>query len=157
MSSFGEFLIWLVMAIGIVGAAIPVLPGLWLTWLAGFAWASFDGGGTTRWTLFALMTVFFAVGTYASVALPAAQVAGRRTLSVAAVCGIVGFLVVPVIGLPLGFALGTFVMSVAGGASVPSAVQTTIASVRALGTSVIVQVWCGIGIASMFLLGLLLT
>lgn len=160
MSAFAEFLLWLAMAVGIVGAIVPVLPGIWLTWLAGFAWASFDGGGHTRWTLFAVMTAFFAIAVYASFALPASQVTGRqtkRTLSVAAVLGVIGFFVIPIIGLPLGFGAGVFGMSVAGGASVSEAAAATIATLRAFGASVVVQVGCGMGIAAMFLVGLILT
>jgi uncharacterized protein YqgC (DUF456 family) len=76
---------------------------------------------------------------------------------VATLCAIAGFFLLPVIGLPVGFALGTFAMTVASGVEVSDATRITVASLRAFGVSVIVQVVCGLGIAAMLALGLILT
>ena len=58
MNAWGELLVAVVMAVGMIGLFVPAMPGLWLVWGAGLAWAWLDGGGGTRWAALAAMTVF---------------------------------------------------------------------------------------------------
>ena len=64
------------LVVGLVGLVVPVLPGLALMWAAVGVWALLDGGGTWRWTTFAVVTVLAAVGTVAALAMTGRQ-AGR--------------------------------------------------------------------------------
>ena len=101
----------LVILVGIVGIVLPVLPGLLLIAAALVGWAAYVGG-TVAWTVALLGVLVLGLG-----ALVKYLIAGRhlrskgvpnRTLVVGGLLGIVGFFVVPVIGLPLGFVLGTY-------------------------------------------------
>ena len=99
-------LVALVMAVGVVGVLVPLLPGLALVWAAGLVWVLGDGGGVVRWTVLVLMTVLLVAGAAAKWVLPARSVrdagAPRSTLLVGAVGAVVGFFVIPVVGLVIG-------------------------------------------------------
>lgn len=159
MSPWGELLIAFLMAVGIVGIIVPVLPGLVLVWLSGLGWAWLDGGGSTRWSVFAAMTVFFAAGAWASFILPAAQTrhAPPKTLTVAALLGVAGFFLVPVVGGPIGFAIGVWIMNIVGGATSLEAYRMTVATVRAFGWVVAAQLGCAVAITISWIVGLMLT
>ena len=112
MSALGVVLVALVIAIGLVGIIVPVLPGGLLVVAAIAVWA-FVEKNTVGWvTLGIAATVFLAAEvikyTWPVKRMRAAEV--RTPILVAgALCGIVGFFVIPVIGLPLGFVLGVYV------------------------------------------------
>lgn len=112
MGALGEAVVLLVVVVGLVGAVVQVVPGGgFLVGAAVVVWATVTGGGV-GWT----------VGAVAVVAVVAAEIgkyllAGRylsrggvpsRTLLIGGAAGVVGFFVVPVIGLPLGFVLGVY-------------------------------------------------
>ena len=112
MSALGEVLVVLVVVIGLIGAVVQVVPGGGLLVLAAvLVWSVVTGGD-----------VGLVVGIVAAVAVLGAEVgkyvlAGRylgrggvpgRTLVIGAVVGVLGFFVVPVIGLPIGFVAGVY-------------------------------------------------
>lgn len=101
----GELLVLLAMLVGLVGILVPVLPGLLLIWAAGLVWAWADGGGV-RWGVAAALTVLVVAATVAKYALPArratASGAPRRTVLLGGVGAVVGFFVIPVVGLVVG-------------------------------------------------------
>lgn len=101
----------LVILVGLVGVVVPVLPGLALVALALLGWA-LAVGGSTAWTVAGVGVLVLVAG-----ALLKYLVAGRhlrargvpnRTLLLGGLLGVVGFFVVPVVGLPLGFVLGVY-------------------------------------------------
>lgn len=102
----------LAIAVGVVGVFVPVLPGLLLCWLGVLGWALFTDAGWGRWLVLAIVTVVALAATAAKYAFPGARLkqAGVPNLSlfIGGVLGIVGFFVIPVVGLPLGFVLGIF-------------------------------------------------
>jgi len=116
VSALGVVLVALVIAIGLVGIIVPVLPGGLLVVAAIAVWA-FVEKNTVGWvTLGIAATVFLAAEvikyTWPVKRMRAAEV--RTPILVAgALCGIVGFFVIPVIGLPLGFVLGVFLAELA--------------------------------------------
>ena len=104
-------LVALAIAVGLAGIVVPVLPGVLLVLAALLVWA-FVVGSTTGWVVFAVAAAFLAVGAVVKYVVP-----GRRlkasgvptsTLVVGALLGVVGFFVVPVVGLFLGFPLGIY-------------------------------------------------
>lgn len=105
MSAGAELLVLLVMLVGLVGVVVPVLPGLLLVWAAGIGWA-WAGGGPARWSVAAVLTVLFVVGTAVKYVLPARSATGtgapRSTLVAGAVGALVGFFVIPVVGVVVG-------------------------------------------------------
>jgi uncharacterized protein YqgC (DUF456 family) len=105
MPAGAEVLVLLVMVVGLVGVVVPVLPGLALVWGAGLVWCWADGGGV-RWAVAALLTLLLVAGTVAKYALPARSASGagapRRTLLMGALGAVVGFFVIPVVGVVVG-------------------------------------------------------
>lgn len=101
----------LVILLGLIGIVLPVMPGVLLIAVALVGWAAYVGG-TVAWTVAAVGVVALGAG-----ALVKYLVAGRhmrsrgvpnRTLVLGGLLGIVGFFVVPVVGLPVGFVLGIY-------------------------------------------------
>jgi uncharacterized protein len=101
----------LLILLGIVGIVLPVVPGLLLIAVTLVGWAAYVGG-SLAWGV-ALGGVVL-MGAAAAVKY---VVAGRhmrskgvpnRTLMVGGLLGIVGFFVIPVVGLPVGFVLGIY-------------------------------------------------
>jgi uncharacterized protein len=96
----------LVMLVGLVGVVVPVLPGLLIVWLVSAGTMLYVGTGTAGWAMAALLTLLFALGSGATIWLPARQ--GRRggvplrSLLAALVGAVVGFFVIPVVGFLIG-------------------------------------------------------
>lgn len=111
MNPGGEFLIGLVMAIGLVGVLLPVLPGLVLVAGAGVVWA-LEVGTWQGWAVVALMVVIMAVGTVVKYRIPGRELAQSqasvRTWVLAGVLAVIGFFVIPIVGLVLGFVVGIY-------------------------------------------------
>ena len=106
-----EVLVALAIAIGVVGVVVPLLPGSLLVLGAILVWTIYEGGGTA-WAVFAVAAIVIGLGVVVKYAVP-----GRRlkdvgipgsTMALGAVLGVVGFFVIPVVGLPLGFVLGVY-------------------------------------------------
>jgi uncharacterized protein YqgC (DUF456 family) len=90
---------------------VPVLRGSLLVFAAILVWAVGDGSGGA-WLVFAVATVLLAAGAVVKYAVPGRRLktAGvpNRTLVAGGLLGIVGFFVVPVVGLLLGFVGGVY-------------------------------------------------
>ena len=136
----------LLIAVGLVGVVVPALPGLLLV-VAGIGVWAVPRGDAVGWTVLGVAVAVVAVGTIAKYALPgsrlrAAGVPGR-TLLAGGVLGIVGFFVVPVVGLLLGFVLGVYLAELArvgrGGAG-----PSTRAALAAAGWSVLIELAAGL-------------
>jgi uncharacterized protein YqgC (DUF456 family) len=110
VSGEGVVAVALVMALGVVGTVVPLVPGLGLIWAAGLVYGLLDGFGVVGAMAFTVMTLLVAGGTVAKYVLPsrggAGRGASRTTLLAGAGCGLIGFFVLPVLGLPLGAVLG---------------------------------------------------
>src|SRR3954465_680471 len=90
----------LLIAAGIVGVVVPVLPGALLVWAAIVVWAV-AVGSATAWAVLAVATVLIAGGQVVKVLVPGRRLrdAGvvRRSILVGLVLAGVGFFVVPVV------------------------------------------------------------
>ena len=116
MSTGGIVLIALVIAVGIVGIIVPLLPGILLVYGAILVWAVVEHN-VTAWVTLAVVTVLIGVTTlikymWQAKRMRAADV-GTRTLLTGAVLGIIGFFVIPVLGLVIGFVLGVYLAELA--------------------------------------------
>lgn len=111
MNAGGEFLLGVLMAVGLVGIVVPVLPGLVLIAVVAVVWG-FEVGGWQAWAVVALMFVVMGVGTVVKYRIPGRELTdanvSTRTWVVASVAAVVGFFVVPVVGLVLGFVVGVY-------------------------------------------------
>jgi uncharacterized protein YqgC (DUF456 family) len=136
-----EVLVALAIAVGIVGVVIPVLPGSLLVLGAILVWA-LDVGEPTGWAVFAVSTTILALGSIVKYVVP-----GRRlrtsgiptsTLLLGGVLGVIGFFVIPVVGLVIGFVLGVYLaeLSRLGRAE---AWPATVSAIKAVGLAVLIE------------------
>jgi uncharacterized protein len=106
-----ELLVGLAIAVGLLGIVVPVLPGTLLILGAVLVWAV-TVGTPAGWVVFAVATVLLVAGGIVKYAVPGRRLrtAGvpNRTIVLGGVLGIVGFFVVPVVGLLVGFVVGVY-------------------------------------------------
>src|SRR4051794_23802243 len=95
----------LLIVVGLAGVVVPVIPGLLLVWVGVLVWF-LDDRDALRTAVLVAVTIVLVFGTVIKYLLP-----GRRlrddgvpwgTLALGALFGVVGFFVVPVVGLFLG-------------------------------------------------------
>jgi uncharacterized protein YqgC (DUF456 family) len=157
MSGDAQTLVGVVMVLGIVGILLPVLPGLLLIWAAGLWWTIGDGGGATRWTVLAVLTALLVTGTVVKYVLPARSAAARgapvSTLVVGALFGIVGFFVIPVVGLLIGGVLGIYLAEYVRLRDGGRAWTSTRAALVAIGIGLLIELTAGVLMFGVWLLG----
>lgn len=141
MPLIGEIAVAVVIFIGLCGVVLPVLPGLTLIFAAIGVWALVVGGWA--WLVFALAAVFLGVAALfkylvANKSMKNSGVPGR-TVMVGGLLGIVGFFVIPVIGLIIGFVLGAFLAEWYRGKSVEAGWRGAIAATKAAGIAMIIE------------------
>ncbi|MFC9996355.1 DUF456 domain-containing protein [Nocardia sp. NPDC127526] len=111
MSAWGEVLVGLAILVGLIGIVVPILPGVILIFAAILVWAILTGG-TTAWAVFAICTTLLVISGVIKYTWPGAKLreagVANRSLFLGAVLGIIGFFVVPIVGLFLGFVLGVY-------------------------------------------------
>ena len=106
----------LVIAIGLAGIVVPVLPGGLLVFGAIAVWAIIERS-TEAWVVLAIAAVLFVVAEIIKYTWPVKRMRAADVLTsilvIGGICGIVGFFVIPVIGLLIGFVAGVFVAELA--------------------------------------------
>jgi uncharacterized protein len=111
MPAWGEWLVLLACLVGIVGTVLPVLPGSILVGGAILVWALVEGGAVA-WVTALLACAVLVVGYVLTILIPGRRMSAAgiptRTLVAGGILGIVGFFLVPVVGLLLGFVLGVY-------------------------------------------------
>jgi uncharacterized protein len=116
VSTGGIILVALAIAVGLAGIVIPLLPGTLLVFAAIAVWAVIENN-ITGWVTLGVATALLAVATLVKYTWPMRRMraADVRTASLVAggVLGIVGFFVIPVVGLVIGFVLGVFLAELA--------------------------------------------
>jgi uncharacterized protein YqgC (DUF456 family) len=154
-----EVLVALAIAIGLVGVIVPVLPGSLLVLGAVLVWA-WDLGTTTGWLVFAVATTFIALGSIVKYVVP-----GRRlkdagipgsTLLLGGVLGVVGFFVIPVVGLLIGFVLGVYLAELRR-VGTAAAWPATKHALRAVGVSILIELVASLLAATTWAVGVVLT
>ena len=160
MDAWGEVLVGLVVLVGLLGVVVQVLPGSLIVLGAVLVWAILTGGWVA-WTAFAVgvaAVALAAVGKYvlAGKHLRKADVPGS-TLGWGAVVGIVGFFVVPVVGLLLGFPLGVFLAELARRKDAQAAWAATRVALHATGITILVELAGALVAAGAWVVGLIVT
>jgi uncharacterized protein len=111
VSTGGIVLVAVVIAVGLLGIVVPLLPGILLVYGAIVVWAVIEHN-VTAWVTLGVVTVLIGGTTLIKYTWPmkrmrAADV-GTGTLFAGAVLGIIGFFVIPIVGLVIGFVLGIY-------------------------------------------------
>ncbi|MDB5694442.1 MAG: hypothetical protein JWO81_3505 [Alphaproteobacteria bacterium] len=150
-------LVGLAIATGLVGIVVPGLPGALLVAGAILVW-SLEVGSTAGWLVFGVAAAFLALGTVVKYAVP-----GRRmkrdgiptsTLVLGALLGVVGFFVIPVLGLVIGFVLGVY-LSELRRLGPERAWPATRAALTAVGLSLLIELIACLAAAATWAVGVL--
>jgi len=149
----------LAILVGLVGILVPILPGSVLVLAAVVVWA-IDVRTPTAWVVCAAAAAVLVLGTVVKYAVPGRRLkdAGipSRTQWVGIGLGVVGFFVVPVVGLFLGFVLGVYLAELAR-VGPSHAWPSTIHALRAVGLSVLIELIAATLAALVWVGGVLLT
>ena len=134
------------MLVGLVGTVVPAFPGLVLVAGAAVAYGVVEGFNVLA---VALIGLLFVAGTVAGFVLPSRAAGGagaaRSSLLLGFVGAVVGFWVVPVIGMAIGGALGIYVGERArSGGSHEVAWRATAATLRGFGIGALAQLAAGV-------------
>jgi uncharacterized protein YqgC (DUF456 family) len=154
-----EFLIAVLIAVGIAGIIVPVLPGTLLVLGAILVWA-LEIGTTTAWTVFAVAAVLLVGGSVVKYLLPGRNLKAAgvptSTLLVGALLAFVGFFVVPVVGLFAGFVLGVYLAEYRR-VGAAQAWPSTKHALRATGVSILIELLAACLAAIAWVVGVVLT
>ncbi len=154
-----EVVVALAILVGLVGIIVPVLPGSVLVLGAIVVWA-FQVSTPTAWTVCAAAALLLVVGTVVKYAVP-----GRRlkdagipsaTQWTGVAVGVVGFFVIPVVGLFLGFVLGVYLAELAR-VGVAASWPSTVHALKAVGLSVLIELVAATLAAVVWLVGVVVT
>jgi uncharacterized protein YqgC (DUF456 family) len=142
MSDAGLVLVGLAIAVGIVGVVVPVLPGALLAWAAIVVWA-LAVGSATAWVVLAVATVAIGLAQVVKVLVPGRRLrdAGvpRASILVGVLGAVVGFFLVPIVGLFLGFPLGVYLQERRRLGHHEPAWRSTREALRAVGLSIVIE------------------
>lgn len=155
MSGWGVALLGGVMAIGLVGTVVPMMPGLALMWGAALVYgllAGFTGAGITAFTV---ITVLLVGGTVLSYVVPhRAGVRGgvpRLSLRLGIAGAVVGFFVIPVLGLPIGAVAGVLAGEYQRLGDWPAAWRTTRSVVVGFVRAAVFELLAGVAILAVWI------
>ena len=141
-----DAVVGLAVLVGLVGIVVPVLPGTVLILMAVLVW-TVSTGSTTGWLVFGAVALFLAGGAVVKYALPGRRLrtadVPTRTIVAGGVLGLVGFFVIPVVGLLVGFVLGVY-LSELQRVGADRAWPTTRAALGAAGLSMLIELAAGL-------------
>jgi uncharacterized protein len=155
----GLVLVGVAIAVGLAGVLLPVVPGLLLCWGAVLVWALVERTAVA-WTVLTVATALFAVSQVVKYLVP-----GRRlrsagvpwgSLAAGGVLGVVGFFVIPVVGMVLGFVGGVYGAERLRLRTHAAAWPSTVRALQAVGLSVLIELGAGLLIAATWLAAVLL-
>jgi uncharacterized protein YqgC (DUF456 family) len=154
-----ELVVAVLLVAGLAGVIVPVLPGLLLI-LGGLLLWAVDLHTTTGWLVFAVAVTFLAVGTVVKYVVPGRRLktAGvpRSTLAIGGLLGIVGFFVIPVVGLFIGFVLGVYAAE-RSRLGVEAAGPATRQALGAVGLSILIELTASLLAVATWVVGVVVT
>jgi len=158
VSAVGLILVAIAIAIGLAGILFPLLPGTLLIWAAIAVWAYLEHT-TVSWVVLGTATAVLGAGILVKYLWPArrmkaADVSGR-TLAAGAVLGVVGFFVIPVAGLLVGFVLGVYLAELVQRRDQRRAWASTVHAVKGVALSVGVELVAALIAAAAWVVGVL--
>jgi uncharacterized protein YqgC (DUF456 family) len=111
VNSVATFLVGVAIFVGIIGIVVPVLPGALLSLAAILVWA-LEEQSATGWIVLSAAVVLIGASQVVKYIVPERRLREsgipRRSTLTGVLLGIVGFFVIPVIGIFVGFPLGVY-------------------------------------------------
>jgi uncharacterized protein len=154
-----EVLVALAILVGLVGVIVPILPGLVLVLAAILFWAIGERSAT-GWSVFTVAAVLIVAGSVVKYAVPNRRLKTTgipsSTTWFGVALGVVGFFVIPVIGLFIGFVLGVYLAEyrrMGRAAAWPSTKE----ALRAVGVSILIELAAGVLAALVWVAGVVAT
>ncbi len=155
VESGGLALVGLGIIVGLIGIVVPVLPGLVLIWASVTVWAIVERG-TAAWIALVIATLVAVTSQVLKYVVPGRRLrdAGvpTRGIVVGTVLGIVGFFVIPVVGLFVGFIAGIYLIERLRLRNHRSAWPSTVHALKAVGLSILIELFAGLLIATIWLI-----
>jgi uncharacterized protein YqgC (DUF456 family) len=135
-------LVAVVIAVGAAGVIVPLLPGALLVLAVIVVWGLVEGG-TAAWLVVVAAAVLLLAAQLLKYLIPGRSLrdAGvpTSTLAVGALLGVVGFFVIPVVGLVVGFVAGVYAAERRRLRDHASATSATMSAVKAVGLSMAIE------------------
>lgn len=159
MTGVETLLVAVVIAVGLVGILVPLIPGSILIFGAIAVWAYVEGT-TVAWMTLGLATLVLAAALLVKYLWPMKRMrsADVRTFSLftGAVLGVVGFFVIPVVGLVIGFVVGVFLAELTLRGNSRLAWASTVHAIKGVALSVGVELAGALVATMVWVVGVLL-
>jgi uncharacterized protein YqgC (DUF456 family) len=147
VSTVGIVLVALAIAVGLIGILVPLLPGTVLVFGAILVWALVERT-TVAWVTLGVVAVLLAATLLVKYLWPMRRMksadVGTLSLVAGGVLGIIGFFVVPVLGLVIGFVLGVYLAELAKRHDQRVAWTSTVHAIKGVALSVGVELAGGL-------------
>ncbi len=160
MTTGGLILVAVAIAIGLVGVLVPLLPGTLLVYAAIAVWA-FVEQNTVGWVVLGVVTAVLGASLLIKYLWPVKRMRAAdvspTTLAAGAVAGVIGFFVIPVLGLLIGFVLGVYLAELAHRRDQRRAWASTVHAVKGAALSVGVELAGGLLATAAWVVGVVLT
>jgi uncharacterized protein YqgC (DUF456 family) len=160
VSVLGEVLVGVAILVGLIGIVVQVLPGAVLVLGGILVWAIMTGG-VEAWVVFGIAAVAIVIAEIAQWVIAGKHMRKAKvpwlTLAVGGIAGLIGFFVVPVIGLFLFFVGAIFLLEWARNKDVPSAWRSTKSAVQATLITIGVQLVGALFATGVWVVGLFIT
>ncbi|MGD3111580.1 DUF456 domain-containing protein [Streptomyces sp. YGL11-2] len=144
MSGWQLVAVGLVMLLGVFGVLVPGIPGPLIVWAALLWWAT-TARASLAWAVLMAATAVLLLNQVLTWLLPSRSLrdagAPYRTLFLAGVAGIAGFFLIPVVGVLLGSVGGLYALERLRLGSHGDARASTRTAMRAVGLSVLVELF----------------
>ena len=160
MTTGGLILVAVAIAVGLVGVLVPLLPGTLLVYAAIAVWA-FVEQNTVGWVVLGVVTAVLGASLLIKYLWPVKRMRAAdvspTTLAAGAVAGVIGFFVIPVLGLLVGFVLGVYLAELAHRRDQRRAWASTVHAVKGVALSVGVELAGGLLATAAWVVGVVLT
>jgi uncharacterized protein len=152
--------IGLMLVVGLIGIVLPVIPGLLLVWAGVLVWALVERS-VLAWTVLAFASLVVAISQIIKYLLPGRrlQAAGvpLGSIVVGGILGVIGFFVLPIIGLLAGFVLGIFLAERIRLGPRGGAWDSTVHALKAAGLAIAIELLAGLIVTASWVAAVLAT
>ncbi|HPU13122.1 MAG TPA: DUF456 domain-containing protein [Aeromicrobium sp.] len=152
-----DIVVALLILAGLAGAVVQIIPGGLLVGGSVFVWGAVTGG-KLGWTVAILALLLTGLAMVLKYLLAGQYLKKKgvpsRSILVGALLGIVGFFIIPVVGLFIGFIGGTYLSELLRLGNEPAARSATIHAMKATGLSILVELTAALVLTAVWLIAL---